>query len=105
MMLVPYTDYQKTAIVNNVVSACQDIMLLNKTGYEFIHSCNGFLAHYNLTGFKMHYSRAHLDMEILRYASDNKFIDVHPGDDNYNYFMSRRDIYIQIVSKLIANQI
>ena len=105
MMLVPYTEYQKTIIINNIVSACEDIMLLNKVGYNFIHACNGFLAHYNLTGFKMHYSRAYLDLEILRNASINKFTDVLPGDDNYNYYMSRKDIYTQIVSKLIANQI
>lgn len=56
-MLIPYTEKQKSLIVNNIVKACSDIEKLNGTGYKFIYLANGFIAHYNINGFKDHYSR------------------------------------------------
>ena len=51
MSLAPLTERQKVLIVSNVVKACKDITLLNKTGYNFLYLASGFIAHYNLHGF------------------------------------------------------
>ena len=51
MSLTPLSKRQQDLIVSNVVKACKDITLLNKTGYNFLYLASGFIAHYNLHGF------------------------------------------------------
>ena len=70
-MLVPFTEKQKSLIVNNVVKACKDIEKLNGTGYKFIHLASGFIAHYNINGFKDHYTRYSLETDIVKNLSSN----------------------------------
>jgi hypothetical protein len=94
------TEKQKSLIVNNIVKACDDIEKLNGTGYKFIYLANGFIAHYNLGGFKDYYSRNDLARDILSNADSNRGNNFREGDQNYHYYKSKADIYTRIVAKL-----
>ena len=103
-MLSPLTERQKTLIVNNILNACDDISKLNKTGYNFIYLASGFIAHYNLEGFKMCYNTyKNLRTDILSFAHQNQWNNFNPSDQNYEYYMSKKDVYNRIVYKLNNN--
>ena len=104
MALKPYTETQKTRIVNNVIKACADIEALNKTGYSFIYTACGFIAHYNLNGFIGYYKRYSLEQDLADNARMNMWNNFQPSDDNYEYYMSRKDIYQRILARLAAGQ-
>jgi len=99
-MLKPLTDRQKTLIVNNVVSACKDINKLNKTGYNFLYLASGFIAHYNMYGFKDFYSDNDLRKEILSNVKQNMWSNFTSRDSDYDYYMSKADVYRRIVSQI-----
>jgi hypothetical protein len=94
------TEKQKSLIVNNIVKACDDIEKLNGTGYKFIHIACGFIAHYNLNGFKCHYSGSSLSRDILNNEQSNKWLNFREGERDYLYYKSKADIYQRICSKL-----
>ena len=98
------TEKQKSLIVNNIVRACDDINKLNGTGYKFIYLASGFIAHYNIHGFKSNYDIVDcgysLADAILANESSNRFDNFREGDQNYHYYKSRADIYKRIVAKL-----
>ena len=48
MSLTPLTERQKALIVSNVVKACKNIESLNRTGYNFIYLCSGFMLRHRL---------------------------------------------------------
>jgi hypothetical protein len=98
------TEKQKSLIVNNIVKACDDINKLNGTGYKYLYLCSGFIAHYNIHGFKSNYdivdcgySLAH---DILAHENSNKWLNFREGDQNYHYYKSKADIYSRICAKL-----
>lgn len=103
-MLEAITEKQKTLIVNNIVKACDDIEKLNGTGYKYIYLASGFIAHYNIDGFKSNYSLVDcgysLADAILANESANKWNNFREGDQNYLYYKSKADIYQRICSKL-----
>jgi hypothetical protein len=101
MALTPYTERQKTLIVNNIVRACGDIEKLNRTGYKFINLASGFIAHYDLYGFRAAYSASGaLARDIMRYAHQNQWNNFHSSDPDYLYYMGKRDIYNRIVAAI-----
>lgn len=99
-MLVPYTEKQKSLIVNNIVKACDNIEKLNGTGYKFIYLANGFIAHYNINGFKDYYNYHDLMTDIIGNSSSNEWNNFRIGDKDYEYYKSKKDIYSRIVAKL-----
>ena len=94
------TEKQKSLIVNNIVKACDDIEKLNGTGYKYIYLACGFIAHYNINGFKGYYSSNDLARDILNNADSNRWNNFREGDQNYHYYKSKADIYQRIVDKL-----
>jgi hypothetical protein len=105
-MIPAITEKQKSLIVNNIVKACDDIHKLNGTGYKYIYLASGFIAHYNIQGFKAHYddegffTQSSLADDILANAAANRWDNFNPGDDNYEYYKSKADVYKRIVDKL-----
>jgi hypothetical protein len=91
---------QQNLIVNNVVKACSDISKLNGTGYKYLYLCSGFIAHYNIDGFKSHYEDASLIRDILHNAESNTWANFREGDKNYHYYKSKAQVYKKIVDKL-----
>ena len=96
-MLTPYTERQKTMIVNNVIKAVKDPEKLSKQGYKYLYLCSGFIAHYNHAGFIGHYRWNSLRGDILHFADWNEWRNFKPGDQNYEYYKSKADIYNRIV--------
>lgn len=94
------TEKQKTLIVNNIVRACDDISKLNGTGYKYIYLASGFIAHYNINGFISHYSGSSLIRDILDNENSNRWNNFREGDQNYEYYKSKADVYSRIVAKL-----
>ena len=101
MSLTPLTERQKSLIVNNVVKACRNIDSLNKTGYKYLYLCSGFIAHYDLYGFISHYSDTNLKHDIVSFAGQNQWKNFHPGDNNYEYYMSKADVYNRILKEIV----
>lgn len=99
------TEKQKSLIVNNIVKACDDISKLNGTGYKYIYLANGFIAHYDINGFKGYYSNSDLTRAILNNENSNRWNNFNPGDRDYAYYKSKADIYSRIVSKLKNKQL
>lgn len=100
----PLTQRQKQLITNNVIAACRDIEKLNKTGYNFLYQCSGFIAHYDLQGFKAYYSRHSLQADIEANARFNQWGNFKPNDRDYAYYMEKRDCYNMILGRLVARE-
>lgn len=102
MALQPLSKSQQANIVRNVLAACRDINRLNRTGYNFLSLANGFIAHYNLGGFQSYYSDGSLARDILDNYRINQWSNFRPGDSNFAYYMSKRDVYDAIVEGLLG---
>jgi hypothetical protein len=101
MSLAPLKERQKALIVSNVVKACKNIDNLNKTGYKYLYLCSGFIAHYDLYGFIASYTGESLKRDILSYAGQNQWRNFRPGERDYDYYMSKADVYNRIVAQII----
>lgn len=99
-MLKPYTERQKIIIINNVVKAVHDINQLNKAGYDFLCLASGFIAYYNLYGFIEHFKEYDLKQDLIHNKRQNQWSNFKPSDENYDYYMSKADIYNKILSKI-----
>ena len=102
--MTPLTYNQKRLISNNVLAACKDINKLNNTGYKFLNLCSGFIAHYDLNGFKAYYSENSLQDDIERFANQNQWSNFREGERNYDYYMAKRDCYNMILGGFVAKQ-
>jgi len=98
--IIPYSENQKNAIVKNVVAACSDIELLKPFSYKFLYLCSGFIAHYNFYGFVEFYRDYSLREDIIENARANQWMNFRPGDEHYDYYMSKKDIYNRIVAAI-----
>lgn len=93
--------------IKNVLAACTDINKLNKRGYNFLYLASGFIAHYNLAGFKAYYTKeglpfdSDLKTDILANKSNNQYNNFNPSDKDFNYYMSKKAIYNAICEGLI----
>jgi hypothetical protein len=87
-------------IAKNIVAACDNIEKLNKKAYNFLNTCSGFIAHYNLNGFKGYYEDNSLVADILENEVMNQFRNFALGERNYDYYMAKRDTYNKIIKGL-----
>ena len=97
-MIKPLTARQQDLIVSNVLKAIKDIEALNSSGYKFLYLASGFIAHYSLNGFKAYYSAHDLEKDILDNARSNSWYNFHPGDHDYEYYMTKRAVYQRILA-------
>lgn len=103
--LSPLTARQMNLIANNVLAACADITKLNKTGYNFLYLASGFIAHYNLNGFKDYYEEpGSLQTDILRHQEKNQWGNFRVGEQNAEYYHSKRDCYNLICKRIMQAQ-
>ena len=100
------TSKEQDLIIKNVLKACKDINKLNKRGYNFLYLANGFIAHYNLNGFKGYYSSKvgrvanDLKTDILRYKNFNQYNNFSITDKDYDYYMTKKHVYNVICASL-----
>lgn len=100
MSIKPLTVAQQKRIIKNVVAACQDITKLDKTGYGFIYLASGFIAHYDLGGFIAYYSGRSLRNDIMKKRSLNMWDNFREGEQNYEYYMSKKAVYVGILEAI-----
>lgn len=100
MALTALTERQKTLIVTNVVKAVNNIDSLNRTGYKFLTLASGFIAHYDLQGFIAEYSERSLRQDLISYAGSNQHRNFRPGERDYDYYMSKADVYNRILAQI-----
>ena len=96
----PLTVKQQQLISKNVIAACKDIRKLNGTGYRFMYLAGGFIAHYNLMGFKDNYSDGTLSQDIRACAYMNQYENFKHNEENAAYYHSKRDTYNAILRGL-----
>jgi len=89
-------------IVKNVIAACGNIEKLNKRGYNFLYLCSGFIAHYDIEGFKEHYRDNSLVADIEANYSQNQWRNFREGEKHAAFYHSKRDIYNAILGNLLA---
>ena len=104
-MLKPLTETQQKNSARNVLAACQNIEKLNKTGYNFLYLASGFIAHYDIDGFKAYYREpGSLQRDIERNARANQWNNFRPGERDAEYYHSKRDTYNRILGAFCAHQ-
>lgn len=106
MALTLRTQRQADLIVSNVrkVFETGEINHLSKSAYKFLYLCSGFIAHYNLYGFRDHYQDvASLKRAIAFNYGANQWNNFHPGDSNYDYYMEKRNIYNRLAALVEAD--
>jgi len=99
--MTPLSERQKTLIVNNVVKAVKNIDNLNKTGYNFLYLCSGFIAHYDLYGFISSYTGESLKRDIVSFAGQNQWNNFRPGERDYDYYMAKKEVYNRILREIV----
>jgi len=104
-MLEPLTQRQQDLIVKNVIRSLEDIESLNRTGYNFLYLASGFIAHYDINGFKAYYSDHSLEQDILDNARQNMWLNFQPGDQNYEYYKSKAEVYKRILSDIVQMEV
>lgn len=95
---------QQKLIVSNVFKACGNIEKLNKTGYNYLYLCSGFIAHYDIHGFKAYYSEHSLIDDIEQNARFNQWSNFSSCDSNYEYYMSKKAVYNAILGAFCARE-
>jgi hypothetical protein len=89
-------------IIKNVLAACGNIEKLNKRGYDFLYQCSGFIAHYDLEGFKDYYRDNSLVADLEANYAQNQWRNYRTGERFADYYHSKRDIYNAILGNLLA---
>jgi hypothetical protein len=89
-------------IIKNVIAACGNIEKLNKKGYDFLYLCSGFIAHYDIEGFKEYYREHSLVADIEANYAQNQWRNFREGEEHAAYYHSKRDIYNAILGNLLA---
>ena len=100
-MLKPITSTERKNLARNILSACRNIDKLNGPGYRFISGCSGFIAHYDIHGFKAYYSEpGALARDIVANGRFNQWGNFRPGERDADYYHSKRDTYNTILGGL-----
>ena len=106
MSLQPITQKQSTLIAKNIAKVIQnnDMNLLSKSSYNYISICSCFIAHYDLQGFKDHYSSDASVLDFYNDIMDSQSIsgrtNYRVGEKDYGYYKSKADTYLLICKEL-----
>ena len=101
----PIDTKTQALIIKNVLAACGNIEKLNKRGYDFLNGCSGFIAHYDLEGFKDYYRDNSLVADIEANYSQNQWRNYREGERFADFYHSKRDIYNAILGNLLAVEV
>lgn len=100
------SNQEQKSITQNIIEACKDISKLSQKGYKWISLCSGFIAHYNLHGFKAEYDPKNnngqplLANSILMNQRNNQWGNFLPNDKDYEYMMQKKKMYNDICKAL-----
>ncbi len=94
------TPRQIAFIINSIKKVIKknDIQFLTKAAYGHLYLCSGFIAHYDIWGFRDHYKNVSWLMDTIKHnAPINQWNNFHPGEKDYDYYMQKKEIYNQIL--------
>lgn len=94
------TDSEVKSILKSIrlVFERRNIEYLTKPAYHYLYLCYGFVAHFNLDGFRDEYRNIETLREALfTHEAMNQWRNFLPEDRDYAYMMQKRDLYNQIV--------
>ena len=95
------TPTKERLVINNLVKAIKNIEDLNQHGYGFIYLASGFIAHYNLYGFKDAYYDANaLRSAMVNNIHANQWNNFCTRDRDYEYMMQKKRIYNTVLEKV-----
>lgn len=103
----PISEKEAKSITNSFQKVFQtgDISKLTRKAYNFIMLSVGFIAHYNLEGFRGYYSDVeHLKRDILKYQNLNQRENFRGCDSNYEYYSQKAKIYKMICNLAITTK-
>lgn len=90
---------QTDLIVSSIRKVFQtgDINNLTKSAYNFLNLSSGFIAHYNLYGFRDEYANVnYLKNNLAKNYCANQWINFRTGENDYEYMMQKKEIYNRI---------
>lgn len=96
MSLLLKTPRQEQLIVSSLrkVFKTGNIDELTKAAYDFVMLSSGFIAHYNLYGFREEYRDVnYFRQQILSNQRMNQWDNFRPGERDYEYMMQKKRIY------------
>jgi hypothetical protein len=74
-----------------------DINHLSSSAYKFLNLSSGFIAHYNLYGFRDAYDNVNdLKAQLAQSYAANQWSNFRPGERDYHYMMQKKEIYNRI---------
>ena len=92
---------QTDLIVSSIrkVFQTEDINHLSKSAYDFLSLSSGFIAHYNLYGFRCAYDNVNdLKRQLAESYCSNQWNNFTPRDKDYEYMMQKKEIYNRVCS-------
>jgi hypothetical protein len=94
MAIQPRSPEEEQKIIQDCVKAAHNIDDMTKRAYDFLYLASGFIAHYNKCGFMEYYGEpGSLKKDILNNQRNNQYNNFHPKDENYEYYMQKKNIY------------
>ena len=94
------TPRQVQLIISSVRKVMQtgEIENLSKAAYKYLYLCSGFIAHYDVGGFRDYYSDVeNLRRDILMNQRMNQWNNFSIGDRDYEYYMQKKKIYNELI--------
>lgn len=92
---------QTDLIVSSIrkVFQTEDINNLTKSAYDFLNLSSGFIAHFNLYGFRDAYANVNdLKRQLANNYCANQWNNFTPRDKDYEYMMQKKEIYNRVCS-------
>ena len=92
---------QTDLIVSSIrkVFETNDINYLSSSAYKFLNLSSGFIAHYNLYGFRDAYDNVNdLKAQLAQSYCYNQWSNFRPDERDYHYMMQKKEIYNRICS-------
>ena len=102
------TTRQADLIVASVrkVLTTGNIEHLSNSAYKFLYLSSGFIAHYNLGGFRVHYANTEdLSRAIAENLPMNQWNNFTPRDKDFAYYMQKKEIYNRLVQFCPSQQV
>lgn len=99
MTLTLKTPRQADLIVSSLrkVFTTGNIDFLTNAAYKFLYLSSGFIAHYDINGFKDNYASVKdLEHDICMNHGANQWRNFRPIDRDYEYNMQKKEIYNRI---------
>jgi hypothetical protein len=100
----PFSVEEEQKIIRDCVKAARNIDGMTDKAYRFLNLSSGFIARYNKFGFMDYYREpGSLKQDILAHQNHNQWGNFHPGEQGYEYYMQKKNIYKTICDCLKHN--